>query len=247
MTQGKMGSLYSRLKADFYSLLRYDYDLPQILKYCAKYSGKERKSCKLLDVGCGYGKKLKPLQDAGYDALGVEINPTLVAANQKNGLNCMTVEAFEATEGQFDLMLMSHIIEHFTPTDLKAFMDDYLDRLKVGGHLIIATPLMSSTFYDDFDHVKPYYPQGIMMVFVENYDEQVQYVSRNKLQLKNIWFRRRHYRPQFVEGRYLRTSTTKWWQTLEFLSVLACRASGGKIGTKDGWIGVFKKVKYVDD
>jgi predicted SAM-dependent methyltransferase len=60
---------------------------------------------------------------------------------------------------------MSHVIEHFSPKDLIPFLDDYLDRLKVGGRLVIAIPLLTPYFYDDFDHVKPYHPMGILMVF----------------------------------------------------------------------------------
>ena len=56
-------------------------------------------------------------------------------------------------------------------------MDGYLDRLKVGGHLVIATPLMSNNFYDDFDHVRPYQSLGILMVFGGG-AAQVQYYAR---------------------------------------------------------------------
>ena len=55
---------------------------------------------------------------------------------------------------------MSHVIEHFAPSDLLVFMDGYIDLLRPGGHLIIATPLMSPYFYDDFDHIKPLSTSG---------------------------------------------------------------------------------------
>jgi len=60
---------------------------------------------------------------------------------------------------------MSHIIEHFAPHDLLPFIDSYLHRLQPGGRLIICTPLLTKNFYNDFDHVKPYQPVGIGMVF----------------------------------------------------------------------------------
>lgn len=237
---------YDALKKMFYSIRAYNYDIPQILKFFNQYSLKDKKQSKVLDVGCGYGEKLKALQQAGYDVLGIDVNPHLVEANQKNGFNCMTLEEFNQTSDRFDFILMSHIVEHFSPIELKEFMDFYLDRLNIGGYLIIATPILSKSFYDDFDHIKPYYPQGILMVFSERYDDQVQYTSRNKLKLKDIWFRRRHYRPQFFRSQYIRTSWTKVFQLLETFSKILCIVSRGIIGTTDGWIGVFEKVKPIE-
>ncbi len=234
---------YDSLKNIFYSIRAYNYDIPQIIKFFNQYSIKDKSQSKVLDVGCGYGEKLKALQKAGYDVLGIDVNPALVEANKKNGLNCMTLEEFNQNSGNFDFILMSHIVEHFYPRELKEFMDFYLDRLKIGGYLIIATPILSPKFYDDFDHIKPYYPQGILMVFSERYDEQVQYTSRNKLKLKDIWFRRRHYRPQFFRSQYIRTPWTKVFQLLETFSKILCILSLGLIGKTDGWIGVFEKVK----
>ena len=243
----KYPGLYSRVKNKYYATLSYDYDLPQILNFFAKYSQEEKSKCKVLDIGCGYGKKLKALQKSGYDALGVDVNPKLIEANKAKGMKCATLEEFAQDSEQFDIILMSHIIEHFNPLDLKDFMDSYLERLKIGGYLIIATPLLSSFFYDDFDHIKPYSPTGIMMVFGENQGDQVQYYSKNKLKLKDLWFRKRHYRPQFFKGKYLEDKTSSFLNLVEFCSILLCRGSFGIIGRTDGWIGVFEKIKAVEE
>ena len=37
--------------------------------------------------------------------------------------------------------------------------------LEIGGQLIVATPLMSDSFYEDFDHIKPYSASSILSVF----------------------------------------------------------------------------------
>lgn len=238
-------SLSSRVKNKFYSILNYDYDLPKILDFFNKYRPDEKHKCKVLDVGCGYGKKLAALSSEGYDAIGIDINPKLVEANISKGLKCITLEEFSCNSEQFDIILMSHIIEHFNPDELKDFMDFYLDQLRLDGFLIIATPLISSFFYDDFDHIKPYSPQGILMVFGENYYDQVQYYSNNKLELKDLWFRKRHYRPQFFKGRYIPDKSTFFLHCLEVCSILLCRSSFGIVGKTDGWVGVFQKVKSI--
>ncbi|GEM_PF-882761 len=243
MTEPFKDRVYNQLLA----FAQYSYDLPKIIEFIDRYSSQEKKSCKILDVGCGYGKKLQPLQEAGYDVLGVDVNPQLIAANRAKGLNCLTVEEFEGYGEQFDLLLMSHIIEHFPPGELKEFMDSYLERLKMGGYLIIATPLLSDLFYEDFDHIKPYYPQGILMVFGDRYDDQVQYTSHHKLRLQDLWIRRRPYIPQFHKGRYMSRGTgqNKVFLVWVVALILLYRLSFRFIGQTDGWVGVFQKVKPI--
>jgi SAM-dependent methyltransferase len=247
MIQSKANNIFNKIKTKFYSTLNYDYELSKLIDLFDKYSPQEKKQYKVLDVGCGYGKKLKALHEEGYNVLGIDANPKLVQANRANGLKCLTLEEFSQNSEQFDLILMSHLIEHFNPDDLKNFIDSYLDKLKIGGYLIIATPLITSYFYDDFDHIKPYSPHGIMMVFGDNYySDQVQYYSRNKLELQDIWFRKRHYRTQFFKGKYIKDKSTFFLQLIDFCSILLFRSSLGIVGKTDGWIGIFQKVKTLD-
>jgi len=232
--------MLNMLKGVYHHLLQYDPEADRLMGFI--HSLLENHNGSVLDIGCGYGRYLKLLQDTGYDVLGVEENEDIVSDNHEHGLNCMSVKAFSQTDAKFDLILMSHIIEHFPPESLKDFMDDYLDRLKVGGRLIIATPLMSQYFYDDFDHVKPYQPIGIMMVFGSD-DAQVQYYSRNKLELKDIWFRKSFYRFSHVRSKYKgRGIAARLYQLFHLLSASLLYLSRGRIGKVDGWIGVFEKV-----
>lgn len=195
----------------------------------------------VLDVGCGYGRNLRLLQGAGYQAVGVEINPVIVEKNRAEGLACQTLEEFQADDRRYDAILMSHIIEHFPPEQLLTVLDGYLDRLAPGGHLVVATPLLSPYFYDDFDHVKPYMPMGLLMVFGGG-EGQVQYYARNRLALRDIWFRRSPYRPRFFRGLYFKGKTSMGLSALVLAGAIAFRLSGGLIGRKDGWVGVFQKV-----
>lgn len=228
------------LKGVYHYLLQYDPEADRLMGFV--HSLLENHEGSVLDVGCGYGRYLKILQNSGYDALGVEENKTIVEANCKQGLKCLSVKEFQQADTQFDLIIMSHIIEHFPPESLKDFIDGYLDRLKAGGHLIIATPLMSSYFYDDFDHVKPYQPIGIMMVFGSD-NAQVQYYARNKLVLKDIWFRKSFFRFSHVRSKYKGGGiAVRFYQLFHLLSASLLYLSRGRIGKTDGWIGVFKKV-----
>lgn len=195
---------------------------------------------KILDVGCGQGRFLKPLHAKGYQVTGVEINPEMVDKLNRQQYRCITPEALQASDDKYDLILMSHIIEHFTPKDLFDFMESYLQRLSNNGHLVILTPLYSSYFYDDFDHIKPYHPTGLQMIYSKD-TAQVQFRSKYHLELVDLWYRRSPFLPSKSKAVHMKTAWTSMYHALRFLSCLCYRASVGLLGRKDGWVGVFQK------
>jgi SAM-dependent methyltransferase len=229
------------LKRLYRSLVTFDTEMQIITELVGRARWSLHQQCRVLDVGCGYGRYLRALSGLGVDVTGVDVNPDLVHANRRNGLQCLTAEEFSQSVDSYDVILMSHVIEHFSPKDLVPFMDGYLDRLKVGGRLVIATPLLTPYFYDDFDHVKPYHPTGVLMVFGTE-QAQVQYYSRNKLTLEDVRIRRSPLRPPHTSGRYKEAIRARPRQIVEFVSALLFRASGGLIGESDGWVGLFRKV-----
>jgi len=238
MTKGDVGRLISWRRGIARTIFGYDAEFLRVMKYVDRYGG--GKHNKVLDVGCGYGRYLRPLHATGYSVLGVEANRDIVAKNLQDGLNCISVDEFRHASGEFDLIIMSHIVEHFPPNELKDFIDAYLDRLKVDGHLIIATPLLSPYFYDDFDHVKPYQLTGLLMVFGGD-SAQVQYYARNRLKLADVWFRRSYFRFSHVRGKHIPSLMTRIYQITELFSAILCILSCGLIGKTDGWVGVFQK------
>jgi SAM-dependent methyltransferase len=197
---------------------------------------------RILDVGCGYGRLQGELKLNGYNNYcGVEINPEIVNQNRHAGLSCILPEDLDV-ESKFDVLIMSHIIEHFSPTDLLKFIEFYLDHLKVGVKIFILTPLYTSYFYDDFDHIKPYHPNSIQMVFGGS-GAQVQFQSRNKLVLQDLWFRSSPYFSRMNRARYFQTINRRFYQMLDFISASLFKLSKGVIGQKDAWMGVFQKVQ----
>ena len=197
----------------------------------------------------GYGRKMQWLVDAGFNVTGVDINPQLVQAARRAGLDCMPVEELEARQDRFDVLLMSHIIEHFAPHALLHFLDANLDRLKVGGHLIIATPLMGTRFFNDFDHVRPYHPRSILSVFGSD-ATQVQFHARNRLELVDLGLRRIPWGQESIfeeyaafrrtiVGRWITVATRKGFRVIY-------RLSGGRLcGRTNGWIGLFRKTAAI--
>jgi SAM-dependent methyltransferase len=219
----------------------FDSETRTILRFAGAACAGQPQTCRVLDVGCGYGRNLRPLQSAGFKAMGVDANPEVVKANVAAGLSCITSEQFATARDVYDVILMSHVIEHFAPLDLVPFMDGYLDLLRPDGRLIIATPLFTHYFYDDFDHIKPYYPIGIMMVFGGD-RAQIRYYARNQLALEDVWIRRSPLLAAHTRGRYLTGWRSRPRQAAELLSALAFRLSLGGIGQATGWVGAFRKL-----
>ncbi len=226
------------IKNLYRGLIKYDLEEKTLLSYLYKYSGKGD----VLDVGCGYGRMLKLMESHGINATGVEINTEIVATCLNDGLSCVSVADFFSDinpHKKWDAILMFHVIEHMEPEKCFEFIDQYLDLLKLGGVLIIATPLLTDYFFEDFDHIKPYLPLGIQMVFGAD-KAQVQFRSRNKIQLQDLWYKRFFYRPTHQRFVYLPRSKLLM-PLINALSALLFKLSFGLIGKKDGWVGVFIK------
>ncbi|MEG6549079.1 class I SAM-dependent methyltransferase [Desulfocurvibacter africanus] len=196
----------------------------------------------VLDVGCGFGRKMRLLQSLGFSNVeGVEKNTAQVKLARQDGLRVHGAEEFCQGVGQavYDLLVMAHVIEHFPFDKLLEFLDDYLDRLRPGGWLLVVSPLMHKDFFLDFDHVKPYYPQGIKDFFGKG-DEQVQSYSRHTLQLVDIRFRRSPWRLRLNRALILKRGDLLP-KVCNFLLALAFRCSGKLLGHKTGWIGLYRK------
>ncbi|HWB37905.1 MAG TPA: class I SAM-dependent methyltransferase [Rugosimonospora sp.] len=94
-----------------------------------------------LDVGCGIGRNLAHLDGHG---VGVDHNPTSVAAARDRGLLAYTPDDFRASQfadaGAFDSLLAAHLIEHLEPDAARDILDGYLKYVQPGGLAVFITP-----------------------------------------------------------------------------------------------------------
>ena len=199
------------------------------------------RNMRILEVGCGRGGKTDFLRAQGFkNILGVEKNEFQVRECCNRGLNVVTLDKFaeKHSEDKFDFIVLSHIIEHFDFESLVGFIDGYLDYLKPGGLVLIATPMLHPHFWLDLDHQKPYYPQGIKN-FYSGTDEQVGFTSKYRLKLKDIRFRRSPFRVKNDRNLLLKKNDLPML-LFNMVSAVLFKLSFSLLGYKSAWIGLYK-------
>src|SRR5664279_6302106 len=124
-----MNKLLSRLLGFKNSVMMFDWERRALIRMIEQCVDVKIETARLLDVGCGYGRNLGTTKNLCGTCIGVDINPEIVRANKERGFECYTPEELPRDGLKFDVVLMSHVIEHFAPNDLLEFMDGYLDLL----------------------------------------------------------------------------------------------------------------------
>lgn len=93
-----------------------------------------------LEIGCGAGNFLRILEDAGYDAVGVDPSVGYVEYARESGLHAVAGLFPEAlpNQGPFDLVFTFHVLEHVP--DPAAMLREARDRVAPGGMFVIEYP-----------------------------------------------------------------------------------------------------------
>ena len=106
---------------------------------------------KVLDVGCGAGGNLKTLQDQGWEPHGIEISEVAAAHARElvtGNIHTGTLESAPFPPQSFDLILMSHSLEHL-PSPVDALRRVHR-LLKDDGLLVVSVPNLNSLEFKMF-------------------------------------------------------------------------------------------------
>jgi ubiquinone/menaquinone biosynthesis C-methylase UbiE len=201
-------------------------------------------SPKLLDVGFGKGVFLNMAKKHKYDVYGVDVNQDYVDTANKNGFKCFNINQIDQLPAKFDIILFSHLIEHLKFEDLTSVLNIYIDKLSPTGKIIILTPLLTPKFYYDYTHEKPYYPQSIRHAFGSNQEEISFKKGQVELELTDIYFFRDSYRTRTWRSYYIQKDNEFKHFFTKYINVFLASIyllSGGRIGEKASWMGVYVK------
>jgi 2-polyprenyl-3-methyl-5-hydroxy-6-metoxy-1,4-benzoquinol methylase len=104
------------------------------------------------DIGCGDGHLLRSLQVLGWSIHGVEPDPSAKSYGDKNPIPILhgTAEELPAVlaRNQFDLVIMSHVLEHTMDPDLA--ISNAHGLLKSGGFILIEVPNKDAVHFQMF-------------------------------------------------------------------------------------------------
>ena len=127
-----------------------------------------RQASHVVDIGCGRGEMLDLLQAAQRPAMGVDIDPDMVAICRAKGHTVEQIDAIQFLrdrgERSLPAVFSAQVIEHLPYEQLKAFLTLCRSRLRPGGTVIVETVNPHAleafkTFYTDLTHQRPIFPE----------------------------------------------------------------------------------------
>ena len=120
-----------------------------IIKYIRKHTGIESGS--VLEIGCADGRNVEAFAEFGYDACGIDLSHSYVEFGKNRGLNltCCDAETFEKDGHKFDIIVLNHVIEHFT--DIIRELEIIGRMLKPDGCLFISVPGVKAMALGTYD------------------------------------------------------------------------------------------------
>lgn len=122
----------------------------EVLDNQLRYLPRVWPGARLLDVGAGNGRFLVKARDIGWEVAGVEPDPEALAAARRGGLDARKggIECFDDESASFDVVTMSHVIEHVH--DPRRVLKRAFALLRPGGCLYLDTPNIDSYGHKKF-------------------------------------------------------------------------------------------------
>ncbi len=197
----------------------------------------------LLDVGCGIGEYVSTFKKYNIQFTGVDVSREMVDNANRAGHRAVLLDELKKQDTQYDIVFISHVIEHLDTASLIEFINFYLSKLKSGGLLVLLSPLGVDNFYYDITHVRAYYPQAIWQMW-GGYSSSLSVQKNEQLRLVDIYFVKDSYRTRKWRSYYMKD---KWLQyhlarMLNYTMAALFLISNAFIGRKTSWIGVYKKL-----
>lgn len=138
-----------------------------VISFIEKFFSKQE-SFSFVDIGLGNGSNLELIKRnfPNVSIKGIDINPNLIKKNKgkfdvKYG-SCLNIPY---DNNSFDVVFCSHVIEHFGYPEIKKVLEELTRIVKPTGIIFLKSLYNGDSFYNDIDHVRPYYPATLNNYF----------------------------------------------------------------------------------
>lgn len=126
--------------------------IEKLNQYVSLNKGKGKK---VLEIGCSIGAVSNILTKRGFDVWATDVSEYAVKKAQKltpkAHFSVVDIQKKIQIKEQFDLIICFEVVEHLEKPDLGII--NMVDKLKVGGTLVISTPFPYSWNYHDPTHI----------------------------------------------------------------------------------------------
>jgi SAM-dependent methyltransferase len=131
----------------------------------ALYGSLTRTPGRFLDIACGLGETVREFAAHGWDAEGIDADPTVQPLHAEIGIRSR-IGQFEsvAFEGRYDLIHIAHAI--YFMTDPIAFLARVKERLAPGGHFgVVLANFMAAVDPGRPSYAHSFFPTGASMEY----------------------------------------------------------------------------------
>tara|TARA_B100000282_G_C31662643_1_gene458253 strand:+ start:177 stop:881 length:705 start_codon:yes stop_codon:yes gene_type:complete len=141
---------------------------------------------KILDFGCGIGQLVKALKEKNIDIVGMDNSDQAIQIGKKNGIDIIKVnnldEEKENYKNKFDLIIISHVLEHQKKNEMKVFLSNLKYMLKNEKYLLTIVPNAQSLTgvywrYEDFTHEFLFTSGSLFYLLSENGFENIKFLD----------------------------------------------------------------------
>ncbi len=160
---------------------------------------KNKSNIKYLDIGSSTGFVVEAAQEVGWDAMGIELNPSAVQFGKKRGLKIIKGDLLDCNlnNKKFDVISLFDVLEHLPSP--RATINEVIKKLKPEGIIFLYVPNFDSAsrilmgdqahFIWPSHHLNYYNPKTIKN-FLDSFPLRVEYIATEGLDIEDyIWYK----------------------------------------------------------
>jgi 2-polyprenyl-3-methyl-5-hydroxy-6-metoxy-1,4-benzoquinol methylase len=146
-------------------------DLRQLQKHYLSFFPPPEGLGKVLDIGCGRGEMLETLLEAGYDAVGIDLDSGMVEVCRSRGLPAIHGDAIgylaSVPPQSFRGIFCAQVVEHLLTSELERMLRLSREKLMDSGVMVVETInprslySLGNHFFADTSHTKPVHPETL--------------------------------------------------------------------------------------